>query len=140
MNFSIDSVVWVFIILFLIMFTIKTAEMKTLENNFLDEKKVFFVSEILVSTPGIPNNWNVFDVKQVGLLKKYNGYYKKCYLDVEKISQLMHLDYNKLIEMLDVENIRIKFQSQEIGYSKNEAKITRYCNCDGVMCELEIEM
>jgi len=140
MNFSIDSVVWVFIILFLIIFTLQVVDEKAIQNNFNVEKKVFFISEMLVSTPGVPENWNVFNVKQVGLTKKYNEYYKKCYLDSNKINELMQLDYEYLIELLDVENIKIKFQDKEIGYSKQKAKITRYCNCEGVQCELQIEM
>jgi hypothetical protein len=140
MNFSIDSTVWVFIILFLIVFTLQVVDEKAIQNNFNIEKKVFFISEMLVSTPGVPENWDVFNVKQVGLTKKDNEYYKKCHLDQNKITNLMQLDYDKLINLLDVENIKIKFQNQEIGHSKQKAKITRYCNCGGVQCELQIEM
>ena len=102
--------------------------------------KVFFISEMLVSTPGIPSNWEVWNVNQVGLLKKYNGYYKKCYLDNGKIEQLVQMNYDKLTKMLGVENIRITVGGKTIGHSKNKAKIRRYCSCEGEECVVEVEI
>jgi len=129
MNFSIDTSVWIFIIFFLIIFTVKTIDAKAIDNNYLEEKKVFFISEMLVSTHGIPSNWDVWNVEQVGLLEKYNGYYKKCYINIGKIDQLMQMDYDKLTELLDVENIKITVGEKTVGHSKDKAKIRRYCNC-----------
>jgi len=125
MNFSIESIVWVCCILFLIVITFQTIEMKTLENEFIEQKKVFFISESLVSKE---------------LATRYNGYYKKCYLGLNKIDDLLNSNYNELIEKLDVENIKITINEKSIGYSKNKAKITRYCNCEGVPCEITVEI
>ncbi len=139
MNFSIDACVWLLIVVFLAVSTLSFLQLQNTESEFDAQREVFFISEMLVSTPGIPENWNSAAVEQVGLLEKYHGYYKKCYLDREKIENLMQMDYAKLLSLLKVENIKIKFQDLEIGVSKQKAKITRYCNCDGEPCELEIE-
>ena len=101
MNFSVDSIAWTIILISLILFTFRTVDEKMIENNFDAEKKVFFISEMLISTPGTPENWNVLNVRQTGLQKKYNGYYKKCYIDSEKANQLMQIDYDKLESIIN---------------------------------------
>lgn len=82
--------------------TIESQEMKSLQLKSLG------ISDSLMRTPGIPEDWNKSNVVVIGLVT--DGL-----LDRHKVEQLISMDHNKTLQLLDLGGYDFYFEISDIN-------------------------
>ncbi len=146
--FMLDAVMSSILMMFLILvvFSFAYARIDSLKselNDFKQQEKLFFASQALVMTSGIPRNWTAIDVKAVGLAKYENNTVMHHELSLDKIGRMLELGEEKTYELLKLPQnscITIRTRSKSIGFDcvHKGVKVIRFALCGGEECVVEL--